>query len=583
MIKNNIKSILKIEEKLSKVQKRKLLLILIASPFVAALESLSIITALPVFNIVIKSGETSTDSITSNDINIIDGLMNIIEYAIPEKNIVLAIVSCFAALLLATYFARLNLFKAQNNLSYNISHELSVKVYNNILNQKLDYHIINHDSKLLAVILNKSTGIGTLVVFPLMSALTSFMLLIGIFVAMLMVSQEATYIIIVVTVIIYVTLGAYYSNDLRKGSEIVNQCINSSLREVQEGLGSIRDIIIGDYQNHYAMKYEKIDKVLKDTQSSLQVIGVRPRYIVELIAYILLLVVVLYFSHNADTGTIASSVLVLGFAALKAIPAANQLYTSWNNLKVGVPLVEEVLGFLNLQTDVNDHSSGEIQFREKIELQNVTYHRPDGSLILNNINLTVNKGQSVAIIGESGSGKSTLLDLLMGLLTPSSGAILIDGQEVNNTNVKSWMSKIGHVAQNISLEDDTLTSNIALADIEPNKIKLLQAAKTACVSDLLLNDKQGMTLGQGGGKLSGGQRQRVLIARALYKTDEILCLDEATSALDKFTEKAVLHNIKQNYKGLTIMSITHKTDTIKEYDMIISVENGCVTTSHNEQ
>ena len=175
----------------------------------------------------------------------------------------------------------------------------------------------------------------------------------------------------------------------------------------------------------------------------------------------------------------------------------------------------------------------------------------------------------------TGSGKSTLLDILMGLLTPTSGEILIDGVAITAENRRAWQRHISHVPQSIYLADSTIQENIAFG-VEPEKIKehrVVQAAQQAQVVEVInnLKNKYKTFVGERGVQLSGGQRQRMGIARALYKDSDVLIFDEATSALDNQTEKTIMQQIAQLKDNQTIFIIAHRLTTLKQCDSIIRI------------
>jgi ATP-binding cassette subfamily B protein len=215
------------------------------------------------------------------------------------------------------------------------------------------------------------------------------------------------------------------------------------------------------------------------------------------------------------------------------------------------------------------------------ELKNI-FFRYAGSknFILKNVNLRINKGEIIGIIGPTGGGKSTLLDLLMGLLEPTEGAIKIDGSILNSSNRNSWQSKIAHVPQNIYLNDASAAENIAFGKSKDsiNLSRLKNSAQHAQISEYFesFDEKYDLNIGERGIKLSGGQKQRVGIARAFYKNAEFLIFDEATSALDSLTEKKVMQSIDKHRNKLTIVIVAHRLSTLKNCSAIYEVKQGKV-------
>jgi ATP-binding cassette subfamily B protein len=198
--------------------------------------------------------------------------------------------------------------------------------------------------------------------------------------------------------------------------------------------------------------------------------------------------------------------------------------------------------------------------------------------VLDCVNLRIPKGARVGFIGRSGSGKTTALDLLMGLLQPTEGELLIDGELVKGKRLRSWQMSIAHVPQSIYFSDTTLAENIAFGVphdfIDMSRVK--RAASQAQIAEFIdsMPDGYSTLVGEGGVRLSGGQRQRIAIARALYKQASVLVFDEATSALDNATEKFVMKAIEGLDRELTILIIAHRLTTLQNCDIIVELEHG---------
>jgi len=222
-----------------------------------------------------------------------------------------------------------------------------------------------------------------------------------------------------------------------------------------------------------------------------------------------------------------------------------------------------------------------LPFKDAIRFDDVRFHYiSDGPWVLGGINLTIPKGANVGFVGSTGSGKSTMLDLLMGLLTPTKGALLVDGEPVKGNRLRAWQRTIAHVPQSIYLADTTLAENIAFGvppgDIDLDRVK--QAARQAQIASFIESRSEGYNafVGERGIRLSGGQRQRIGIARALYKQASVLVFDEATSALDNATEQSVMDSIEGLGSDLTILLIAHRLTTVQRCDIIVELENGRV-------
>jgi ATP-binding cassette subfamily B protein len=239
--------------------------------------------------------------------------------------------------------------------------------------------------------------------------------------------------------------------------------------------------------------------------------------------------------------------------------------------------VHSLLLFLKNNNNFSSNENKNISYNSKINIENL-YFKYDSNFILNNLNLEVEKGKSVVLIGETGSGKSTLIDILMGLLTKYDGVVKIDNKILDNQSLESWRSKVAHVPQMVYLIDSTLIENIAFGvpPDEVDNILLEKAINISQLDEVIKRNQFGLfqNVGEGGSKLSGGEKQRVGIARAIYKNAEIYFFDEATSALDELTENKILNQIKKLMPNITAFYITHRINTFNYYDSVYEIKNG---------
>jgi subfamily B ATP-binding cassette protein MsbA len=200
----------------------------------------------------------------------------------------------------------------------------------------------------------------------------------------------------------------------------------------------------------------------------------------------------------------------------------------------------------------------------------------DDEYVLRGIDLKINIGQSLAIVGQSGVGKTTLVDLLLRFYDPQTGRILIDGQDIREFNLKSLRENIGLVSQEIILFNDTVKANIAYGKLNSSFDMLVDAATKAHAHDFIMKLPQGYDtlIGERGMSLSGGERQRIAIARALLKDPPILILDEATSHLDTASERIVQQALESLMQGRTVFIVAHRLSTVQNADYIIVLDKG---------
>jgi len=271
----------------------------------------------------------------------------------------------------------------------------------------------------------------------------------------------------------------------------------------------------------------------------------------------------------------------LALGAQRMLPALQQIYGAWASIVGSRASLADALELLDqpLPAEVYQSAPAPLPFQDAIRFDAVRFrYNSDGPWVLDGLNLTIPKGARVGFVGSTGSGKSTTLDLLMGLLEPTHGQILVDGQPITGERQRAWQQTIAHVPQSIYLADTTLAENIAFGvpreAIDLDRVR--QTARQAQIADFIESQPEGYHafVGERGIRLSGGQRQRIGIARVLYKQASVLVFDEATSALDNATEQTVMDAIESFSRDLTILLIAHRFTTVQRCDTIIQIEHG---------
>ena len=235
--------------------------------------------------------------------------------------------------------------------------------------------------------------------------------------------------------------------------------------------------------------------------------------------------------------------------------------------------------FLNTKSSIVNKSKIQKSLKGKIEYKNVDFSYPETKINASkNISFCIEKGESLAIMGDIGSGKSTILELLCRIYDPIKGQILIDGYNLKEIGFNELRDSIGYVPQSTFLFSETIEKNIKFGKEKASKTDLENAAKNACVFDDIISFKDGFhtLLGERGVNLSGGQKQRIAIARAIIKEPQILILDDSLSAVDTETEEKILSNIGTISKNITIIIATHRISSAKKCDKILVLENGKV-------
>jgi subfamily B ATP-binding cassette protein MsbA len=259
------------------------------------------------------------------------------------------------------------------------------------------------------------------------------------------------------------------------------------------------------------------------------------------------------------------------------INPVKSLSTSFSNMQKGSAAITRIEEVLNTPVTVDDNPNGKqlSSFTDSIEFRNVRFAYAD-TVVLDNINLTIKKGKTIALVGSSGAGKSTLADLVPRFHDVTGGEVLIDGINIKEYSLHSVRSLMSIVTQEPILFNDTIAHNIALGSTEASIESVMTAAKIANAHEFIMK-KEGQydsNIGDRGSKLSGGERQRLTIARAVLKNPPILILDEATSSLDTESERLVQDAINNMMQNRTSIVIAHRLSTIRHADEIIVLQKG---------
>ncbi len=262
------------------------------------------------------------------------------------------------------------------------------------------------------------------------------------------------------------------------------------------------------------------------------------------------------------------------------IPPAKNFTTAFYNIQKGLASQERINDILDAEVVIREieNPTSIAEFKNEIEYKNISfaYRKGEAGYVLKNINLTINKGKTIALVGQSGSGKTTLADMLPRYYDPTQGEILLDGNDLRKIKIFDLRSLIGVVTQDSILFNDTVFNNIAFGMQHLSEAEVINAAKIANAHDFIMQMPEGYqsNIGDRGMKMSGGQRQRLSIARAVLKNPPILILDEATSALDTESERLVQEALTSLMKNRTSLVIAHRLSTVVHADEIIVLQKG---------
>lgn len=495
--------------------------------------------------------------------------------------LVVPLIIGFAVAALVAGGLRLLLLWASIRLGNATGADLSIEVYRRTLYQPYSVHIARSSSEIISGITQK-VGTATSVLISLVAVVTSAALFVAILSTILLIDPELGIIAAASFGSAYVIL-AWVSRDrlVSNGKCIANEQTRV-VKSLQEGLGAIRDVVLDGTQQVYCNVYRKSIYKLQRATGNNTFINQAPRYVMEASGIALIALFILGLNNRSgDVVEVLPTLAILAFGAQRLLPLMQQLYGNWSVVVGSRAALADVLALLDqpLPSHAGQQEPEPLVFKDCIQIHDLHFrYGLEGPWVLNGINLKILKGARIGFVGSTGSAKSTLLDLIMGLLEPTYGQILVDGQQVGREHMRAWQHTVAHVPQSIFLAEESISENIAfgvprqLIDLE----RVRWAAEQAKIAEFIESGSKGYDamVGERGVRLSGGQRQRIGIARALYKQASVLIFDEATSALDTDTESSVMEAIDSLDSELTILLVAHRISSLNGCSTIIKLEKG---------
>ncbi len=500
-------------------------------------------------------------------------------------DLLLALTVAFGVASLLAGILRVVLLWASTNLACRTGADLSINIYRRTLYQPYAVHVSRNTSEVIAGVTIKANHVISNVFSPTLTLISAAFMLIAVLATLLVVDHIVALSALAGFGLIYGIIIKLTRKNLVTNSKRTTLELNRAINALQEGLGGIRDVLIDGSQNTYCDVYRSADLRMRYAQANTLFISQFPRYIIEAFGMILIAIIAYVLARQA--GTVGSNTLpLLGALALGAqrmLPVIQQAYASWSSIRGSQAPLRDTVDLLDqpLPAHADAPPAVPLSLTREIRLRKLSFrYTPEAPWVLNNIDLTIEKGSRIGFIGQTGSGKSTLLDIIMALLAPTNGSLEVDGVLVTAANHRAWQALVAHVPQSIFLTDSSVAENIAfgvpLDQIDMERVRL--AARKAQIAELIESwpTSYETPVGERGIKLSGGQRQRVGIARALYKQAKVIIFDEATSALDNETEAAVMQAIEDLGQDLTILIIAHRLSTLSICDQVVELGNQCI-------
>jgi len=453
------------------------------------------------------------------------------------------------------------------------------KIYHKILSLPVSYFSEQKKGDLMNRMLGDVGEIYTSVVTTLEGMIKDPLMIIAYLVYMIYLSPLLSLALLIVLPVTGFIIGRV-SKKLKAQGIAYSIASGENLSHVEETLGSMKVIKAFSAENKMLQKFKdsnnRIFSILNDMTRRRDLASPLTEVMgVAVLCIILFIGGYLVFNQQGDLQKADLFPFITAFAMM--INPAKNLSNSISNIQRGLGAIERVEQLLQEPAVIEDKpGAAELKkFEYHIEFKDVEFRFGDKT-ILKNINLTIEKGKTVALVGSSGAGKSTLVDLIPRFHDVDSGGILIDGTNIKEYTIQSLRHKMSVVTQEPVLFNDTIANNIALGNGAATQEEIIAAAKNANAHQFIMNKEKGYdtNVGDRGTKLSGGERQRITIARALLQNPPILILDEATSSLDTESEKLVQEAITHLMKDRTSIVIAHRLSTIRNADEIIVMQHG---------
>ena len=465
----------------------------------------------------------------------------------------------------------------QSGFSLGITARIGRELFENYLHQPYPFHLQRNSSVLIRNS-QSSTALMGGVFDPMLSIMTDSLVTLGLFSLLIKLEPIGSLTTLAVFGLSAFLFRRFTSSRIKKWGEAQNNFRRMIIQHLQQGLGGVKDVKILGREEYFISEYS--DQLIGSAAvvRRYNVSQMMPRTGLEILTITGLAVLV---STMVVSGEDLSNVLpvlgLFGAAAFRLVPAVSRMVTMVQTIAINRPIVNELFHDLSLRATNLPRRQDHDGFAQVVEVNDLSFkYETAPTNALSNVSLRVKRGEAVGLVGPSGSGKSTLVDVLLGLLAPASGAVLVDGTNVQN-RIRWWQDQIGYVPQSIFLTDDTLRRNVAfgLPKSAIDDAAVDAAIRAAQLEEFVKTLPLGLetVVGERGVRLSGGQRQRIGIARALYHNPDVLVLDEATSSLDTETEHGVMQAVQALQGDKTVIIVAHRLSTVEYCDRLYRLES----------
>lgn len=549
----------------------------------------SFVVLIPILNILFKIDQTvytykewtwdtlSKETVVNNGYAFVQELIN-------EHGAFLTLVIMGVALVIMTGIKTFGYFASSAvmvPLRTGVVRDIRTQLYNKVLALPLSFFSEERKGDIIARMSADVQCVETAVMSSVDMMIRQPIAIVVCFVTLFSVSWQLTFFVFVVAPLAGWVMGKV-SRKLKSQSASVQSRWGDIIAHLDETLGGLRIIKAFIAEKKMSQRfYEKNDEYRREMTE--MVVRQNAAHPMSEFLGTSIIVIVLWFGGwlilNGTSMIDASTFIFYMVILYSVINPLKDLSKASYQIPHGLASMDRIDFILKAENPIKELATPEelTEFEKEVELRNVGFHYQEGGRdVLKNINLTVPKGKTIALVGQSGSGKSTLVDLIPRYHDVCEGQILIDGKDVKSVRIRDLRALIGNVNQEAILFNDTFYNNITFGVENATMEQVIEAAKIANAHDFIMESENGYDtmIGDRGGRLSGGQRQRVSIARAILKNPPILILDEATSALDTESERLVQEALERLMKSRTTIAIAHRLSTIKNADEIFVLYEG---------
>lgn len=469
--------------------------------------------------------------------------------------------------------------------SNNQSYKLSVKLLNRYLEQPYSFFLNKNTSEMTKNIISEVNRSMIGVVLQALVVVSKSVIIVFICLLLAFIDPVVAVVSTGILLLSYTVIHKLVKNKVSSIGAALTTANFLLYKTADEAMSAIKYIKLRGYEKKFSNFFHTPAKEISiyDTKSSL--ISIFPRYILEIIVFGgMVVIVIINMRHSSHE--VMSVVSLYALSGYRIMPAMQAVYSGIISIRYNLSAIDLLISDLSRKgVAINpEYNQAFVKFNKKLIIDNVCFsYTGTEQLVLDCLNVEIEKNTTVGIVGVTGSGKTTLIDILLGLLSPNDGDVIVDGVKITEHNLKDWQKNVGYVPQSIYLMDDTIKQNIVfgIADDRINHRQLRKVIEMTNLDSFIstLPKKYETFIGERGVRLSGGQQQRIGIARALYHNPEVLVLDEATSSLDNITENAIMDAIHGLSHKKTIIMIAHRLSTIKKCDVIHVINNGQVVGS----